>query len=616
MKIKGLISIALNVYNLPLFREIRGTENYITYGLNNTYPNYLTDMYNQSAVHNSILTAKVNYIVGRGLELEGVSSLFNKPNPHETIDAIFNKVTSDYELQNGYAIEVIKKGKKITEIYHMDFGRLRRSIDGKGYWYSVEWTYINAEGERCKKINPKKILLPNYETGGDHERSVFVFMKYRPDYEYYPLPDYVGALSAIETDVEISNYHLNNIKNGFSAGTMIAFNNGVPDDDADKDSIIDDIKAKATGSNKAGEVFVTFSVDKEHAPEVTPMQPNNLDKQYELLAKHVQDTIFIGHKVTNPALFGVKISGQLGGQSKDELSFAYEQFKETYIIHRQKDLLWGLKYILDDAGSKVELEVKELRPIMPELKLSESTIIKYLDNKALAEYIEKQYGIKTTENPVEEVKMSAYKPSDYFKNVGKVYQGTNLESNEVEAHEDVKFKYQDVSEFQFAEGVDKNAERILQVLKEFPTATDKQVSKILDLPEKIVTTVIGGLMDNGYLDKKKNEYIVSPKGSSVVENIPKRQSLKIVYSYELRPDAPALLTESREFCQEMTAMSRSGKRWTKEEIEGLQNDMSTKGFITDIENVWKYRGGWYRDPNKDVAVPFCRHRWVQHIIVE
>jgi hypothetical protein len=303
----------------------------------------------------------------------------------------------------------------------MDFGRLRRSIDGKGFWYSTEWTYINTNGERVKRINPKRIFLPHYETGSDVERSVYVYMKYRPDYEFYPLPDYVGALSAIETAVEIDNYHLNNIKNGFSAGTMISFNNGVPDDDDDKENIIEGIKEKATGSNKAGEVFVTFSVDKDHAPEVTPMQPNNLDKQYEQLSKHVQDTIFIGHKVTNGGLFGVKTAGELGGTSKEELQFAYEQFKETYIIHRQKDLLYGLTYVLEDAGGKTEIEVIELKPIAPDLVLSEATILRYLDDKSIGEYIYTKYGFEKPKGEIKpkEVALSTYKPHTYFEKVGR-----------------------------------------------------------------------------------------------------------------------------------------------------------------------------------------------------
>lgn len=626
-----IISIALNVYNLPLFKELRyGSEPYVTYGNNNTYPDYLIDMFNQCAVHNAIITSKVNYITGRGLEIESPNKLFDKPNPFETLDAIFNKVTQDFEIGNTYAFEVIKDKKgNIEAIYHMDGGRLRKHINGLGYWYSIAWTNVTTDGERAKNWNPKQVYLPRYKTGAKDMRSVFVFSKYRPGFEHYPLPDYVGALAAIETDVEISNFDLNNIKNGFSAGTMLNFNNGVPDEDKKAD-VIRDIKSKATGSNKAGEVFINFSVDKEHAGEILQMQDNQFQNKYESLQKRAQDTIFIGHKVTNPALFGVKIAGQLGNQSKDELNFAYEQMKETYIIHRQADLLYGLKFLLDDFNGKDNIvTVKELRPIMPDLVLSENTILQYVDKTSLGEYISKKYGIevnpviitpdtevdKATETDKTQLR-AQFSAVSYFEKVGKTYpDSVVLASNEVDTHGDkVKFAYNDTESFEFAAGLSKDLERILSVLNEFPTATTPQISRILDMREKMVTEGIGRLMDSGYIDTAKGKTTILPSGKSIIEKLPQRQSLKIVYSYELRDDAAPLLTESREFCIKMEQMSKSGKRWTREEIEGLANDMP-ETFISDIEDVWKYRGGWYTKPGTDVATPFCRHLWKQFIIV-
>ena len=605
-----IVSVSLNVYNLPLFKELRGSDNYITYGYNNLYPQYLVDMYNQSAVHNAIISGKVNYIVGRGLRLTGSNGLFANPNPFENIDKIFQKIASDYEVNNGYAYEVTKnkKSNKIESIYHIDFSRLRLSIDKKGYWYSTEWTYINAEGERCQKITPKKIYIPKYISGGKQERSVYVFNKYRPDFGDYPLPDYVGALSAIETSVEICNYHLNNIKNGFAAGTMINMYNGIPDDEK-KNDIVRDIKAKATGSNKAGEVFVNFAVDKEHGAEVLPMQPTNLDKQFEQLSKSTQETIFIGHKITNGGLFGVKTEGQLGGTNKEELAFAYEQFKETYIIHRQADLLYGLKYLLSDFGGSDEVEIDELRPIMPDLQLSEATILKYVTDKALSVYIADKYGVETTDIPKEptQTKLSKFEPIDYFKYTGKNYPNYIVLSSETATGEN--------KEFQFVAGIDKIDEKILKTIEEFPTATPTQIAKIVGENKKDVIDRIDNLASKDLIKINKIGFDILPDGEDTIKKIGGREKLKVVYSYETRLDAPKLIGESRDFCKELTTLSESGKRWTKDEIEGLRNEM-TVSFLPDIKDVWLFRGGWYREPGSDVSVPQCRHRWVQHIIIE
>jgi len=60
---------------------------------------------------------------------------------------------------------------------------------------------------------------------------------------------------------------------------------------------------------------------------------------------------------------------------------------------------------------------------------------------------------------------------------------------------------------------------------------------------------------------------------------------------------------SREFCQTMMSI---GKLYSKEEIQALSNGQGT--------DVWRYRGGWYHNPNTDVNVPSCRHTWNQVLV--
>jgi hypothetical protein len=64
-------------------------------------------------------------------------------------------------------------------------------------------------------------------------------------------------------------------------------------------------------------------------------------------------------------------------------------------------------------------------------------------------------------------------------------------------------------------------------------------------------------------------------------------------------------------------LAKSGKLYTKEEIlnnpDIRTNDMDNFDIINN-SSAWLYRGGWYRDPNKEVAVPFCRHIWNQVVV--
>jgi hypothetical protein len=79
--------------------------------------------------------------------------------------------------------------------------------------------------------------------------------------------------------------------------------------------------------------------------------------------------------------------------------------------------------------------------------------------------------------------------------------------------------------------------------------------------------------------------------------------IEIRYSYELRPDAPALIGESRPFCKELITLDRF---YTREEIDFISSKM---GF-----SVWNFRGGWYHNPETGRNTPFCRHTWQQNVI--
>ena len=85
------------------------------------------------------------------------------------------------------------------------------------------------------------------------------------------------------------------------------------------------------------------------------------------------------------------------------------------------------------------------------------------------------------------------------------------------------------------------------------------------------------------------------------------------YRYELRSDAPPLKQggKSRKFCDDLMKSPR--QLYSKEQIEDMKNKMKSS-FYPDVTDVWLARGGWYRKPNTDTSVPYCRHIWKQVIV--
>ena len=97
-------------HTIPEFREINN-QDWINYGKDNTYPQYLWKLSQRSAKHNAILTGKQHYIVGQGwtidedgLTPEEVSALqgfIDSANAKESLDDILKKVVLDNEICGG-----------------------------------------------------------------------------------------------------------------------------------------------------------------------------------------------------------------------------------------------------------------------------------------------------------------------------------------------------------------------------------------------------------------------------------------------------------------------------------------------------------------------------------
>jgi hypothetical protein len=80
--------------------------------------------------------------------------------------------------------------------------------------------------------------------------------------------------------------------------------------------------------------------------------------------------------------------------------------------------------------------------------------------------------------------------------------------------------------------------------------------------------------------------------------------LEVLYSYEVKTGLGAqVIPRTREFCRELVQLDRLYKR---SEIDQLSNELDT--------DVWRYRGGWYSNPNTGKNTPSCRHEWRQNIV--
>lgn len=618
--------IEFEQYYVPKIREFKGKK-WMYWGDKNDFPLYLTDLYNQSAVHNALINGKVSYLKGKGIAVdgEGVSQAERakaaewilRANEHEDWYGILGKLFLDFELYNMYAIEVIRtRGGKLN-YYHIDSGRLRFSPDNRTIYYSDNWQDINGNINYKPTVKEYSLFDP-YDT--DQTRGLIIHREHRPDMNYYPLPIYQGALAAIETTVEIANYHLNNIKNGFSAGTLISFNNGVPETEDEQEYIESSVTSKFEGSQNAGRTVIVFSPSKDAAPTVERLMANDLDKQFDMVEKNVQQNIFTAHQITSPMLFGVRVATQLGG--RDEIAVSYEHFKKTYIHNRQAPVIRTLNRIARITGGiSAPYYIEELKPIDIGVPFSENAIMENLDREEIRYLLNERYDMDLVLETQETVAMSEVnfhdmedKMADYLATKGQyVPMEARVLTEPVYLRTEEGFTSENKL-FDFQEELTPLMLTMLGLIIASDGISYTDISKATDEPLTSVFEMGGVLLALGYIAREGATAKGTRKGRNAARLAGVSGNVKIMFEYNLREDAPPLKTSSRRFCQRMMSTTNEGKLYSREDIDGLRNEMKVD-FAPEITDVFLSRGGWYRPPGSAAAVPFCRHEWKQVVVI-
>lgn len=344
--------VELSTQVVPELKEtVQRGKDWINYGADNKYPDFLLELYEESADHQSIIDGVVQYVMGEGIDTTNIKlkEFFDKINDDENINDFGKKIILDYLIFGGFSAQIIpSRGKELAELHWVDFMECRVSEDENTIFHADNWGAWGVKPESKSAFVNKAVATEQiYYFKGHKTRGI------------YPRPLYNAAIKAILTDVEIGNFHYNNIANGFQVSTIINFNNGEPDPQ-DKKDIEEAIEKKFNGT-KGSKIMTSFNESKDKAVTVEKLNADNFDEQFSTLKNSVQSTIFTAHKVTSPALFGIKMEGT--GFSKTEYKEAWEIFNQT-VISSMQDTIESELY-------------KIFKPYFPELKREEIMIKPY-----------------------------------------------------------------------------------------------------------------------------------------------------------------------------------------------------------------------------------------------
>jgi len=350
--------IELSAYTSPTITEDKRND-WVNYGEDNNYYQFLIDRYSNSATHNAVVNNISRLIYGKGLT---ALDSFKKPNEYARMITMFNgddlrRVIQDLYLlgQGAFQVHYDKGHKSIVKVFHIPIQLLRpekcdENGDIKGYMYSDNWS-------DPKKFVPKHIDAFGF---GKSEVEILMIQPYSVGLKYFSRVDYTGALEYCVLEEKISEYLINEVTNGFAPTTIINFNNGNPTDEQ-KEEIANKTINKLTGST-GKKVVISFNENEGTKTTIDSVPLNDAPEHYQYLSDECRSKILTGHCVTSPLIFGIATTTGFSANA-DELKNSVILFDNMVIKPKQDLIVEALDRVLAFNGIALDLEFVPLQPL-------------------------------------------------------------------------------------------------------------------------------------------------------------------------------------------------------------------------------------------------------------
>jgi len=655
----------------PKFVE-KKSKGYVEFGEYNNYPRYLLDLYNESPKHGAIIKSKCVYIYGKGFEDAGSANSIG-----ESFNNLLKKCIKDDELYRGYYLQIIwNRAKQISEIYHIEFQKVRANKDLTKFFVKNDW---NDNREKAREYDAFNVNNP-------YGSQIYYRKEYNPFSEVYPLPSYFQGLNYIESDIEVSRHILGNAKQGFVGSTLINLNNGDPVGEEYKGEVEKQLLKKFTGS-EGKRLVIMFNKSKDNAAEIVNLGNTMLTKEdFTNINNLIQQEIFAAHQITSPSLFGIKTEGQLGG--RNEIRDAYEIFVNTYVNERQQELETIFTKFRNLKGEIGEFKIVPVEPL--KFEFSESIISANLTQDEIRALMGKEplqvnqvtttgataSAIPQLQNPT---KMES---NDNIRNLtGRQYQnvmrivrhfgtgklnklqatlmlksGFGFTDNEVNTFlgidedpmtddEVQKFNDQEeqriINEFgacgeDFAQWEVLNRyscnfadnpilyqieANVLEIISKNKNIIPEDIAKALDKPVSDINDALKSLEDKNIIKTTEKSVgtdviiereILKPLSETSGKN-PNIVETFVRYTYEWRAIATNHdLSKSRPFCKFMVGVSASSKD-SKQGRTWSMTDIQNMSVRLGYSVLDRCGGWWYHNRESDYQ---CRHEWVANIVTK
>lgn len=623
--------ISAKASNIPLPTEANDIKNLVLmWGKRNEYPYFLNYLFRHNPIHAGIIRAKKHFTVSAGMKYEGPNQAAfdeffknKKSSPKDkNLQELLDDLSLDYEKSNWFCVRPrfsFVGPKKYRKMDRIPFEQVRYELrkDEKGNFFL---TGNIAVSENWLDQKPKFEILNPYNRSDAQQSQCFVLFKEESGASLdnpqareinpgnYPDAPYGGAITQIETGIQIGVHNNAEIHNGFSLGTMIYLAGGEPKNDKVKKELERDLGSSTTGPLQGGRSMVIYGNGQDEKPTIAPLNGNDLPDRYTNVKKGSEESTIHGHQVVVPTLFGVKPEGSFNAS---ELEQGYSIMQSNYFEGRRSDLAGIINFVMNDiAGIQGAITINT-----PVLQLEKQADEDSRTGAALNDM-----------SPLVATKvLNAMTPNEIraLAKLAPVDGGDVLPAPQAFSEDDEKKILSRLKEF----GSDKSKHSIIYahsmsdgtelaqkdlydlVRQSFANLTDLQaqalnliaqgesfdsIRKALDISGVDLAKMYNRLATLKLIDKD-GKLTSSGKTQNALNQV---EDIEIMYEYRVRPelDQPAIIPTTRDFCRELLKLNRL---YTREDINRISG---AEGY-----NVFAYRGGWY---GKE---PGCRHEWAQVI---
>jgi len=199
----------------------------------------------------------------------------------------------------------------------------------------------------------------------------------------------------------------------------------------------------------------------------------------------------------------------------------------------------------------------------------------------------------------------------YFSSVGEIIDPSNiLKTFKVEDGEHTDFTFRK-HYFKDVLGIELDEDRIdvLSLIKSNKNIRLEDISEGLGLTKVETQNIIDDLYQSGLLKGNLGTDIkITKSGENIIDNEDIVLDIEVKYRYAEIAGIPKAASGSRPYCVKRMAEAKSGKVYSRNEIDGLSSSPEAEG------GAWAFRGGYYTNPNTEETTAFCRHFWEAVVI--